>query len=54
MRVRVTDGTQVSHDGTTYVGGEVFECSKEDAEKFIAEGWVAAVKATTRKSKTKK
>lgn len=51
MRVRVTDGTQVSHDGTTYLGGEVFECSQEDAEKFIAAAWVTAVKAMTRKSK---
>jgi len=42
---RVSDGTQVHHDGVVHDAGEVLQVSPEVAEPWLAAGWVQPVDA---------
>ncbi len=40
---RVSDGTQVHHEGVLHGAGEVLQVSAEVAEPWLAAGWVRPV-----------
>lgn len=47
MKLRVTDGTQITVDGTTYGGGQELEVGDEQrqADGWVARGWATRLDA---------
>jgi len=47
MKLRVTDGTQITVDGQTYRGGQELEVGDEQrqAEAWVARGWATRLDA---------
>ena len=45
MKVKVTDGIQVTHDGKSYRGGAVVDVPDDVAAQWIAPGWVTEMPA---------
>jgi hypothetical protein len=49
VKVTVTDGFQVNHQGDVYGPGETFTASKEEADKLLAQGLVHPFQASSKK-----
>jgi hypothetical protein len=52
-RYRVTAGTQVHHDGTTYGPGEVLEAPEPVARPWVLSGYVTALERAKRTARAK-
>lgn len=52
MKVKVTDGWQVKHNGTHYTGGDTFDAPENVVQKWIDSGLVKKVAASPNKAQT--
>lgn len=51
MKVTVTDGRQVNHDGTVYRGGQTLEVDEPTGQRWVARGWVQPAETSPKRRK---